>query len=74
LIKYYGGGLPLSEINRMGRRELFFWRDIYERQVTEEEIVNEILNPPKGKPGVLPGPAEMRRRVDARITERRRRR
>ena len=72
-MKYYGGAMPVNVIGTMGRRELMLWYRIYERQVTEEEITNEILYPAKGKPGILPGPREMRRRVDARIEERRKR-
>jgi len=53
---------------RMRRRELFFWYGIYERQVEEENIVNECLSANPKKP--VPNPKKMKQLVMDRIQKR----
>jgi len=50
-----------------------FWYNIYEVQVTEKEIVDEHLYPANGKPRKVPEPEELKRLVDERIRNRRKR-
>lgn len=70
LAKYFGGAWPIPELMKLKRRDLWFWYNIYELQITEEEIAQEYLNPLSGKPKKLPPPEKMRELVDARIAER----
>lgn len=69
--KYFKGAYPIPELMKLKRSEILFWYNIYELQITEEEIVNGILNPKRGNPGRLPSPEKMRKLVNEKIKQRR---
>ena len=68
--KYFGGAFPILDLMQLTDRELFFWYNIYELQVTEEEIANEHLYREDGKKGRLPSTDVMRKLVEERIEKR----
>ncbi len=55
-------------------KEVLFWYDIYELQVTEEEVISEWGADSKGNKKTLPPYETIRKEVEKRIKERREKR
>ena len=55
-------------------KEVLFWYDIYELQVTEEEVISEWGTDEKGNKKILPPYEIIREEVNKRIQERREKR
>ena len=70
--RFFRGGLSIPDMMKMTWKEILFWYDIYELQVTEEEVIQELSYDEKtGKKKKLPSVNEIRNIVNKRIAERR---
>lgn len=72
LARFFKGGLTIPDMLKMTWPEIYFWYENYELQITEEEVINELQYDSKGNKKKLPSNETIRRIVDERITERRR--
>lgn len=70
LLRFFKGGLSLSEMMKMTWKDLLFWYKIFERQVTEEQVVQELKFDKNGKERSLPSPQKIREIVDDKILKR----
>lgn len=71
LARFFRGGLTIPDMMKMTFKDVFFWYENYELQVTEEEVVSELSYDDKGNKRTLPSPSVIREIVDERIKERR---
>lgn len=67
LLRFFKGGLSLSEMMKMNWKDILFWYNIFERQVTEEQVVYDLKFDKNGKERRLPKPEVIRKLVDEKI-------
>jgi len=70
LARFFKGALTIPMMLTMKWNDVLFWYDIYELQVTEEEIVQELKYDKNGKEKKLPPANTIRELVNERIEER----
>ena len=70
LAKYFGGGLPVRDLEKMTWPQIRFWYKIYEKQVAEEEVINLLKQPDKkGNTKPMPSPKRIRELTDKKLAE-----
>jgi hypothetical protein len=72
LARFFRGGLTIPDMMKMKWKEILFWYDIYELQITEEEVVYKYQKEiSEGKRQRMPKHEVIRKKVDEKIAERR---
>ena len=70
LARFFKGALTIPMMLAMKWNDVLFWYDIYELQVTEEEVNEELKYDSKGNKKTLPSQSVIRQKVNERIEER----
>lgn len=69
LARFFKGGLTIPDMMKMKWSEVLFWYDIYELQMTEEEVIEDLRYDEKGNKKTLPSPKVIREMVLEKIEE-----
>lgn len=65
LAKHFKGGLSIPDQSRMTFKEIYFWYKIYEKQMAEEIIINDLAK--RDKP--MPAGNQLNKMVDKKIAD-----